>query len=390
MTRVLLVDDEAFVRSSVVKGIEWAKNGFEIECAGDGEQAYALLRAQPVDIILTDIKMPKMDGISLLKKLETENRTIEIIILSCYNEFELVRQAMMLGATDYLFKPTMYPKDILDSVIKARERLEKRRASMAATDLLLDALAGRRMESAEELAWIRTLEDELAQGRLIAVIRFGEDLATLLEQFEDNAHQMMRHFCGQIRELLQTGRVVARAGDEFIAILDGALCASALTELSARMGVKVHIGVSEEIREFRQIRDAYKLAALLARQALLEAVNVKCASLSSARRDLLTETVVYMSEHLDDPTLSLQMLAERANMSKNYFASLLKEQTGENFVAYLTRLRVHRARELYLNTDLKIYKIAEAVGYSDWHYLYQVYRKYVGHSLSQEKRNNAL
>ena len=97
-----------------------------------------------------------------------------------------------------------------------------------------------------------------------------------------------------------------------------------------------------------------------------------------------------MSEHLDDPTLSLQMLAERANMSKNYFASLLKEQTGENFVAYLTRLRVHRARELYLNTDLKIYKIAEAVGYSDWHYLYQVYRKYVGHSLSQEKRNNAL
>lgn len=389
MTRVLLVDDEAFVRSSVVMGVEWAKNGFEIECAGDGEQAYALLRAQPVDIILTDIKMPKMDGISLLKKLEAENRTIEIIILSCYNEFELVRQAMVLGATDYLFKPTMYPKDILDSAIKARERLEKRRASMAATDLLLDALAGRRMESAEELAWMRTLAEELAQGRLIAAIRFGDDPATLLEPFEDNAHQMMRHFCGQIRELLQTGRVVARAGDEYVAILDGAVSASALTKLSARMGVKVHIGVSEEIREFRQIRDAYKLASLLARQAWLEATSVKYATVASTRRDLLAETVVYMSEHLDDPTLSLQMLAERANMSKNYFASLLKEQTGENFVAYLTRLRVRRARELYLNTDLKIYEIAEAVGYSDWHYLYQVYRKYMGHSLSQEKRDNA-
>ena len=125
MTRVLLVDDEAFVRSSVAKGIEWAKNGFEIECAGDGERAYELLCAKPVDIKLTDIKMPKMDGLALLEKLEAENRTMEIIILSCYNEFELVRKAMVLGATDYLFKPTMYPKDILASVLKARERLEK-------------------------------------------------------------------------------------------------------------------------------------------------------------------------------------------------------------------------------------------------------------------------
>lgn len=389
MTRVLLVDDEAFVRSSVVKGIEWAKNGFEIECAGDGERAYELLCAQPVDIMLTDIKMPKMDGLALLEKLETENRTMEIIILSCYNEFELVRQAMVLGATDYLFKPTMYPRDILASVMKARERLEKRRASMTATDLLLDALAGKRMESAEELAWMRTLEDELAQGRLVAVIRLSDDPATLLEQFEDNAHLMARHFCGQIREQLQTGRVVARAGDEYIALMDGALCASALTELGARIGVKVYIGVSEKIREFRQLRDAFKSATLLARQARLETVNVKYANRSATRRDLLAETVVYMSEHLDDPSLSLQTLAERANMSKNYFATLLKERTGENFIAYLTRLRVRRARELYLNTELKIYEIAEAVGYSDWHYLYQVYRKYEGHSLSQEKRNHA-
>lgn len=389
MTRVLLVDDEAFVRSSVVKGIAWDRNGFEIVCAGDGEQAYELLCAQPVDIMLTDIKMPKMDGLELLEKLEAENRTMEIIILSCYNEFELVRKAMVLGATDYLFKPTMYPKDILASVLKARERLEKRRASMPAADLLLDVLEGKRLESAEELKWKRILEEEIARGRLVAVIRTCDDQATLLERYEDNAHLMTRHFCEQFRAHLQTSRVTARTCDEYIALIDSALNASALAELGARLELKLSVGVSEEISEYPQLREAYKAAAQLARQARLEAVAVKYANLTTTRRDQLAEMLVYISEHLDDPSLSLQTLADRANMSKNYFSTLLKERTGENFVAYLTRLRVGKARELYLNTDMKIYEIAEAVGYSDWHYLYQVYRKYEGHSLSQEKRTRA-
>ena len=389
MTRVLLVDDEAFVRTSVVKGIEWAKNGFEIECAGDGERAYELLCAQPVDIMLTDIKMPKMDGLALLEKLEAENRTMEIIILSCYNEFELVRKAMVLGATDYLFKPTMYPKDILASALKARERLEKRRQSLTGTDLLLDALDGKRMESADELKWKQALEQELGQGRLVVVIRLCEDQALLLERYQDNSYQMVRHCCEQLRAQLKTARVAARTSDEYIALINTALNASALSQLGVQLGLKLSVGVSEEVCEYAQLREAYKSAAQLARQARLEAVSVKYASLTVTRRDQLTEMLVYMSEHLDDPSLSLQTLADRANMSKNYFAALLKEQTGENFVAFLTRLRVRKARELYLNTNLKIYEIAEAVGYSDWHYLYQVYRKYEGHSLSQEKRNRA-
>ncbi|MEA4929020.1 MAG: response regulator [Candidatus Limiplasma sp.] len=390
MTRVLLVDDEVFVRTSVVQGIPWAENGFAIECAGDGEQAYALLCDHPFDIMLTDIKMPKMDGLALLQKLEAENRLLEIIILSCYNEFELVRQAMVLGATDYLFKPTMYPKDILASVLKARERLEKRRATRAATDLLLDALAGKPPQAPDEQAWMRALEAELAQGRLLAVLRVSDDPAALLSRRETHAPSAAQALCTKLQEQLQTGRVAATAADEYIALIDGAaLSASTLSELGARLEVRLYTGVSEELREGSQLREGYKAAALLARQAQLEGVPVKYADLAASRSDLIAETIVYMGEHLDDPSLSLQMLAERINLSKNYFAALLKERTGENFIPYLTRLRVRKARELYQNTDLKIYEIAAAVGYSDWHYLYQVYRKYEGHSLSREKRGHA-
>ena len=158
----------------------------------------------------------------------------------------------------------------------------------------------------------------------MAVIHICDDQATLLEHYEDNSHLMACHFCEQFRKQLQTGRVAARTGDEYIALMDGALCASALTELGATLGLKLSIGVSEEVREFSQLREAYKTAALLARQARLEAANIKYAGLAATRRDQLTEMLGYMSEHLNDPSLSLQTLAERANMSKNYFATLLR------------------------------------------------------------------
>ncbi len=83
--------------------------------------------------------------------------------------------------------------------------------------------------------------------------------------------------------------------------------------------------------------------------------------------------------------LSLTMVADHIGMSKNYFSKIFKESMGENFVNYVTRLRMEYARELYLGSDRKIYEIAEMVGYSDWHYFYNFYRKTFGHSLSYEK-----
>ena len=79
------------------------------------------------------------------------------------------------------------------------------------------------------------------------------------------------------------------------------------------------------------------------------------------------------------------MVAEKIGVSKNYFSKIFKESTGVKFVDYITKQRMEQARNLYLNSDLKIYEIAELVGYSDWHYLYNLYKKIYGHSLSKEK-----
>ena len=94
----------------------------------------------------------------------------------------------------------------------------------------------------------------------------------------------------------------------------------------------------------------------------------------------------YIRDQLGDKDLSLQTVADQVGISRNYFSRIFKEVMGVNFIDYVTRLRVEKARSLYINTDMKIYEIAELVGYSDWHYLYSVYKKQLGHSMSKEKR----
>ena len=103
------------------------------------------------------------------------------------------------------------------------------------------------------------------------------------------------------------------------------------------------------------------------------------------RKKFINQSIDYIIQHLDED-LSLDTVAAHFFLSKYHFSRIFKEVMGVNFIDYVTRLRVEKARSLYMNTDMKIYEIAELVGYSDWHYLYSVYKKQLGHSMSKEKR----
>lgn len=105
MKKVLIVDDEAIVRVTLRSLVKWETFGMEI--AADFSNGYAALeymRKNPVDLLLTDVKMPEMSGIELLRKLNEEGRAPLTLMLSGYNEFDLVREAFRLGVCDYLLK----------------------------------------------------------------------------------------------------------------------------------------------------------------------------------------------------------------------------------------------------------------------------------------------
>lgn len=108
MKKVLIVDDETIVRVTLRSLIRW--EDYDMQVVGDcnnGYQAIEYLRENPVDLLITDVKMPEMSGIELLKKLKEENKAPLTIMLSGYNEFDLVREAFRLGAYDYILKVDM-------------------------------------------------------------------------------------------------------------------------------------------------------------------------------------------------------------------------------------------------------------------------------------------
>ena len=106
MVKVFLVEDESIIRRGIRDNIAWESHGFEfVGEAGDGEYAYPLLLNTKPDILITDIKMPFMDGLELSRLVKKSLPKTRIIILSGYNEFEYAKEAVHLEIEEYMLKP---------------------------------------------------------------------------------------------------------------------------------------------------------------------------------------------------------------------------------------------------------------------------------------------
>lgn len=108
MYNILIVDDERIERNGIIMLLKRLSINAGIVEAANGKEAYEYLcsdEAEHIDILLTDVKMPFMDGITLIKKLNEDNIKLKTIIFSGYNEFEYAKLAVKLGVKDYILKP---------------------------------------------------------------------------------------------------------------------------------------------------------------------------------------------------------------------------------------------------------------------------------------------
>ncbi|QHW33568.1 response regulator [Paenibacillus rhizovicinus] len=178
--KIIIADDEPLVRIGIKSSFNWAEAGMEIVGeAADGQEALQLIEELQPDIVILDIKMPKKDGIEVLAELRDRGMRTKVIMLSSFDDFVHVKQAMQLGALDYFHKPSMNVQEIISLLqnIQAEARENRMSGAEAAevkpgkAAILRELLAG----SAE-----RAEETRLKESNLYAVVfkvkRFGQIL----------------------------------------------------------------------------------------------------------------------------------------------------------------------------------------------------------------------
>lgn len=227
MVSVFLVEDEYVVREGIKNNVDWAGNDFLfLGEAADGELAYPLINKMKPDIVITDIKMPFMDGLDLSRLIRRELPKTKIIILSGYGDFDYAKQAIGIGVTDYLLKPISSEK-LLEAVQRVtgeireernkednlrRFREEMKENEDLARSRYFDEVISGRLSSAEIISKGKSRNIDLAAGffRIVLyevndaeqkeeIMYYSERVVSFMEELRKKTNELRRvdvYSCG--------------------------------------------------------------------------------------------------------------------------------------------------------------------------------------------------
>jgi two-component system response regulator YesN len=407
--KVFLVEDEIVTREGIRDTVDWGAAGYQF-CgeASDGEIALPLIRERRPDTVITDIKMPFMDGLQLCRILRETLPATKIIILSGHDEFKYAQEAIRIGVTEYLLKPIV-PQDLLIALRKVARQLDEERQTSAhlqelqaqmASNLsrlrercLLDLVAGN-ISSAEFIEQAQRLEiDLLAPCYQVMVIRAtphpdGSDLplyrryqqvdAIIAELVGDRASvlalkqgldETILILKGESSELL-TGRAQQLIGALQQRIAQHTTCTAAIAAgfAAERLGT-----IPQSFAQaLAQLSPAARAAPAAPAQPDLHQHEQRHAAA------LIARARAYIDANYADPDISLGQVAAQVLLSPTYFSVVFSRETGETFIEYLTNVRIRRAMELLRTTSLTSSEIGYRIGYQNPRYFYSVFRKVTG------------
>ena len=162
---VLLVDDEEDVIQIIMKKLDWEAMGLQIiGHAGNGVEALEMAEELQPDIVMTDIKMPYMDGLTLCRKLKALSRTIRVIIFSGFDEFEYAKEAIKMDAAEYLLKP-VNAGELKEVFERIKEDLDRERDEKRNTDKLREYYM-QSLPVLQESFYMALLEGRVAAGQI--------------------------------------------------------------------------------------------------------------------------------------------------------------------------------------------------------------------------------
>lgn len=357
MLKVILADDEPYIVQGLSLIIDWNQAGFEIiGTANNGQEALELIKSEDPDLIITDIRMPIMTGIELLEKVRSENISdANFVILSGYNDFEYAKAAMRLGSIDYLLKPI--DREELQAVLeRVRETAKKR-----------DNVAPRKnVDTTESFVkdFLLSLENsENDTDDISSSTEVRKDLLdNLLHAVETNQKEKLSELTLELHDYFShLEQHLVRLGINYV--LFGLLhMAVGIDEDINQKEILTNIISSAFDNDINSETDSLKLSDVLfefSDYLVQLRGNQSQSSLSLVEEDIRAR---YMEN------LTLKELGKKYYLNSAYLGQMFKKQYGESFKDYLNRVRMTKAEELLLNSDLKVRDIAEQVGYSDVDY----------------------
>lgn len=436
MYKVLIVDDELIVRHAVKTLIHWEGSPFEYAgSCSNGRTALELIAQTDIDIVITDIKMPDMDGIALIKQLRADQYHGEILVLSNYNDFELVREALKHSAHDYMLKLTLQTDNFMQVLeemaakIDQKEPVLQKNTSLSIADPVeysdfqqqlleicgIDHSAIQLLQRAEintqssassdssyrpldierQLLFLFAVNIEQANANdnlLNAAQRLKSALSGLTDELFSNSHHVM------LAELTNHQFIVGVTCEKSSSLISAnpsswsETIAQRLISLSNMyynipLQIVYTIGASNE----HELRQHIQYCLNIEESTLPLAIKPTPHRLSPSHSDHkamirpeVQKVIDYLQTHYAE-RIHLSEIAAYVNLSEPYLCQVFKVEIGQSILTYLNDIRMNHAYQMLSSGQWLVKQVALEVGIHDPFYFNRLFKKRYGISPKQIK-----
>lgn len=325
MTKVLIADDEKLSLNGIAAIVN-DLDGFEVSgLANNGLQAFELVKENRPDILITDIRMPQKDGIWLIDQIDEQNLDIPIVVISAYDDQKYIKTAIRSrNVYDYLFKPFMKSEleDTLGSILSYHKQ---------------------NRESHEKDIGINNLSKAI----------ISNDFSLIENQLKD---------------------YFRNNSDEDLEVLKNRIYGWIMY---------VHYDVFPANRSIplytrNAMKEAYDCADIKQLEDVTSAYLRDCCERYVGEQEItqiVSDCLRIIHKELSNTELNVNYCAYKLNVTPNYLSNRFSRDMQQSFSVYLNNLRMEKAKELLGNISLKIYEIADQIGFSDVAYFNRVFKE---------------
>jgi two-component system response regulator YesN len=351
MYKVLIVDDFEILRRDIKRLKLWGQNSGFYVCdeAKDGLEALEKLKTNKFDLIITDIRMPRMDGIELLQCIYEKNLCTYTILLSDYTEYSYARQGLVYGAFDYIGKP-INENELSRILIRVKDQLVKKEDEE------------QKLKELEGIIEKSCINNTIIKEILELILNGDEKASLLTASMIDSIMGSFNH--DKIKALI----VLKNAMND---IIDETLKNYTWIKMFYTHNL-MKVDFFDCTEEWGKIKER----SIDRVEKLIRVVHKFMGNFDNST---VTQVCLYVLNHINED-LSVKTLSEKLFINKSYLSYIFKKNFGISLLEYLTMVKLERAKMLIKINTLKNYEIANQLGFKDIEYFSKLFKKYTGSS----------